>query len=78
MSSRNAGESGTDMAGLRRKLAGRSGQHYWRSLEELADSAEFQEILEQAFPRLAPLRHLLLYTSPTPRDRTRPRMSASA
>ncbi len=37
MSSIIAREHGTDMAGLRRKLAGRSGQHYWRSLEELAE-----------------------------------------
>lgn len=55
MSSIIAREHGTDMAGLRRKLAGRSGRHYWRSLEELADSDDFQRLLEEEFPRLAPL-----------------------
>ena len=55
MSSIIAREHGTDMAALRRKLAGRSGRHYWRSLEELADSDDFQRLLEEEFPRLAPL-----------------------
>ncbi len=34
-----------------RKLAGRNGARYWRSLEELTDSPEFQEQLHREFPR---------------------------
>src|SRR5438874_1021956 len=34
-----------------KKLAGRNGARYWRSLEELADSPEFQEQLHREFPR---------------------------
>src|SRR3989440_13060005 len=33
------------------KLAGRNGARYWRSLEELADSPEFQEQLHREFPK---------------------------
>src|SRR3989440_370244 len=35
------------------KLAGRNGARYWRSLEELADSPEFQEQVQNEFPRQA-------------------------
>ncbi|ASK34340.1 molybdopterin oxidoreductase [Alcanivorax sp. N3-2A] len=44
-----------DIAELRRRLAGRRGRPYWRSLEELADAPGFQQLLEEEFPRLAPL-----------------------
>ncbi len=36
---------------IRRRLAQARGTQYWRSLEELADSEEFQQILEKEFPR---------------------------
>ena len=42
---------------MRERLAGKSGQLYWRSLEELADEPGFQEILEDEFPQQSrPLR----------------------
>lgn len=44
-----------DIAALRRKLSGQKGRQYWRSLEELADTPGFQALLEEEFPRLAPL-----------------------
>ncbi len=36
---------------IRRRLAQARGKQYWRSLEELAESEEFQQILEKEFPR---------------------------
>ena len=42
-----------DVAALRARLAGRQGQDYWRSLDELADTVEFQEFLRKEFPRQA-------------------------
>ena len=42
---------------MRERLAGKSGQQYWRSLEELANEPGFQEILEDEFPQQSrPLR----------------------
>jgi len=46
-----------DLDSMRERLAGKSGQLYWRSLEELADEPGFQEILEDEFPQQSrPLR----------------------
>lgn len=36
---------------IRKRLAQARGQQYWRSLEEIAESKEFQHILEKEFPR---------------------------
>ena len=41
-----------DFASLRERLTG-SGREYWRSLEELAGSPEFEELLHREFPRQA-------------------------
>jgi MoCo/4Fe-4S cofactor protein with predicted Tat translocation signal len=41
-----------DVASLRRRLKG-TGREYWRSLEDLADSPEFLDLLEREFPRQA-------------------------
>jgi MoCo/4Fe-4S cofactor protein with predicted Tat translocation signal len=41
-----------DVAALRRRLNG-TGREYWRSLEDLADSPEFLDLLEREFPRQA-------------------------
>ncbi|MCS6927498.1 MAG: TAT-variant-translocated molybdopterin oxidoreductase, partial [Candidatus Binatia bacterium] len=41
------------MAAIRARLAGARGRHYWRSLEELAETEEFQELLHREFPRQA-------------------------
>jgi len=42
-----------DLAKLRETLAGATGREYWRSLEQLADSEEFQRFVKAEFP--APL-----------------------
>jgi molybdopterin-containing oxidoreductase family iron-sulfur binding subunit len=42
-----------DLAELRRRSAGSRGPAWWRSLDELAGSAEFQEKLDREFPSLA-------------------------
>jgi MoCo/4Fe-4S cofactor protein with predicted Tat translocation signal len=42
-----------DLAAVRRRLASQRGRELWRSLDELAGSAEFLEFLEQEFPRQA-------------------------
>ena len=39
-----------DWADIRRRLAERRGPEYWRSLDELADTPEFQELLHREFP----------------------------
>ncbi|MDQ3812330.1 MAG: TAT-variant-translocated molybdopterin oxidoreductase [Armatimonadota bacterium] len=43
-----------DLETVRARLAGKRGQQYWRSLEELAETEEFQEFLQREFPRQAP------------------------
>jgi len=43
-----------DLEAVRARLKGKQGQQYWRSLEELSDTEEFQELLEREFPRQAP------------------------
>jgi MoCo/4Fe-4S cofactor protein with predicted Tat translocation signal len=42
-----------DLATVRERLMQRSGADYWRSLDELADTVEFQEFLRKEFPRQA-------------------------
>ena len=42
-----------DLAKLRERVAGTTGREYWRSLDQLADSEEFQRFLKAEFP--APL-----------------------
>jgi len=42
-----------DLATVRSRLAGQTGPRYWRSLEELAETEEFQEFLQREFPRQA-------------------------
>ena len=43
-----------DLAAVRARLQGSApGREYWRSLEDLASTAEFQELLEREFPRQA-------------------------
>ena len=43
-----------DLAAVRQKLDGARGQHYWRSLEEVADEPGFHEMLQREFPGQAP------------------------
>ena len=42
-----------DLAALRARLQTAQGPEYWRSLEELAGSQEFQEFLHREFPHQA-------------------------
>jgi MoCo/4Fe-4S cofactor protein with predicted Tat translocation signal len=42
-----------NISDIRARLEGKSGKAYWRSLDELADTAEFRDFLEQEFPRQA-------------------------
>lgn len=39
-----------DLAAIREKLQGVRGQHYWRSLDEVAETEEFREMLQREFP----------------------------
>ena len=42
-----------DLEGLRERLAGEEGKAYWRSLDELAGTEEFRQLLEREFPESA-------------------------
>jgi molybdopterin-containing oxidoreductase family iron-sulfur binding subunit len=42
-----------DLATIRNRLSENRGPQYWRSLEELANTDEFQELLQREFPRHA-------------------------
>jgi MoCo/4Fe-4S cofactor protein with predicted Tat translocation signal len=42
-----------DIAAIREKLSGDGGRKYWRSLDQLADTPEFEEFLHREFPREA-------------------------
>lgn len=42
-----------DLAAIQARLASAQGRQYWRSLEELANTAEFQEFLYREFPHQA-------------------------
>src|ERR1700722_2182896 len=43
-----------DLAAVRAKLQAKTGKQYWRSLEELAEDPQFEELLHREFPRQAP------------------------
>ena len=61
-----------DFARIRSGLAGRSGPTFWRSLDELADTPEFQELLHREFPENAST-----FTDPVGRRQFLKLMSAS-
>src|SRR5436190_12185207 len=42
-----------DLTAIRARLSAAKGKAYWRSLEELAETPEFQELLRREFPRQA-------------------------
>ena len=42
-----------DIAAARARLEGKQGKEYWRSLDELAATPEFKDLLEREFPRQA-------------------------
>jgi len=39
------------LAEVRAKLDGKTGKRYWKSLDELADTPQFQELMQEEFPR---------------------------
>ena len=41
------------LAEVRAKLDGKTGKRYWKSLDELADTPDFQELMQEEFPRQA-------------------------
>ncbi len=42
-----------DLTAIRERLRSKTGRDYWRSLEELADTEEFRELMHREFPRQA-------------------------
>ncbi|MBI2149919.1 MAG: TAT-variant-translocated molybdopterin oxidoreductase [Acidobacteria bacterium] len=48
------GKEDLNLKSIRERLAGARGREWWRSLEELAETEEFQELLRHEFPREAP------------------------
>src|SRR5262245_51022964 len=50
---RNAPAQGIDWGRIRAGLAGQTGRRFWRSLDELAETPEFQEMLHREFPQNA-------------------------
>ncbi len=46
-------EERLDLNTIRKRLAGRKGRQYWRSLAELAETEQFQAFLQDEFPRQA-------------------------
>ncbi len=53
MTSKHFRSTTIDVAAVRRRLADVRGADYWRSLEELAGTGEFREMLQREFPRMA-------------------------
>ncbi len=49
----DAAPAPVDLASVRDRLAARRGPTYWRSLEEVAATPEFEEMLHREFPRFA-------------------------
>jgi len=47
-------EAPMDLNSARAKLQSNTGKQYWRTLEELAQNPEFEQLLHREFPRLAP------------------------
>ncbi len=41
------------VAAVRSKLEGKTGKRFWKNLDELADTPEFQELMQEEFPRQA-------------------------
>ena len=45
--------SSLDLSAIQERLSNTSGKDYWRSLEELAETEGFDEMLHREFPRFA-------------------------
>ncbi|HUL34749.1 MAG TPA: TAT-variant-translocated molybdopterin oxidoreductase [Candidatus Eisenbacteria bacterium] len=46
-------ESRLELAAVREKLKNKSGKQYWRTLEELAEDPQFEELMHREFPKHA-------------------------
>src|SRR3984893_17421075 len=46
-------EKPLDLAAVRAKLGSKTGKHYWRTLEELAEDPQFEKLLHREFARQA-------------------------
>src|ERR1700736_116153 len=46
-------EKPLDLAAVRAKLGSKTGKQYWRTLEELAEDPQFEQLLHREFPRQA-------------------------
>src|SRR5260221_3677146 len=55
MATENHNETGLDLTAVREKLAGKTGQAYWRGLEEVAETEEFTQWLDDEFPNRSTL-----------------------
>jgi MoCo/4Fe-4S cofactor protein with predicted Tat translocation signal len=49
----NGSQSKLTLSEVRAKLDGKTGKRYWKSLDELADTPAFQELMQEEFPRQA-------------------------
>lgn len=47
----NSNNTSLDLNAIRARLSGSQGQQLWRSLDELADTDEFRELVEREFPQ---------------------------
>lgn len=50
-----AANGGLDIDAIQAKLAGKSGKHYWQSLDEIADTKEFRKWMDDEFPNRSTL-----------------------
>ena len=53
-------QSHTDLDAIRARLDRKEGPEFWRSLEQLADTGEFQTFMEKEFPQLMPAKIIFL------------------
>jgi MoCo/4Fe-4S cofactor protein with predicted Tat translocation signal len=47
------GDNHLDLAAVRDRLSAAKGKHYWRTLDEIAATPQFEQLLHREFPRLA-------------------------
>jgi molybdopterin-containing oxidoreductase family iron-sulfur binding subunit len=47
----NKKDQNSDLVNIRARLADTTGKEYWRSLDELSQTTEFQELIQQEFPQ---------------------------
>jgi molybdopterin-containing oxidoreductase family iron-sulfur binding subunit len=55
---KNLNDQRLDLQAIREKLAGKTGKHYWQTLEEVADTPQFQTFLDDEFPNRSTLNQI--------------------